>query len=295
MRLIAAVLGFLLLTGCSSTLTEQQYREISTRTAGASICKREGFISANQFNHYVTFQMKTYPSQFNYDPDKLNQMYSAMKAEADVTVVKDSERTRLELVCADIATVADRVSSRATAVAPAPTTTNCVTNNGYTSCTSYWRSIEDPRKQRAQAEGSAVKARNAGARFPAVRAVRRRTATGTAPLVATRVPGVVGLACAFYDTPPLKALDLDSVPPSLDTAAASCLGLDVMDVFQSALSSTWNETAGSPQRLATAQQAAQADVIRQRSAGLFPRSASLFFLILFLGRWNPRARAAKSI
>jgi hypothetical protein len=35
----------------------------------------------------------------------------------------------------------------------------------------------------------------------------------------------------MYDTTPLKALDLESVPPSLDTAAASCLGLDVMDVF----------------------------------------------------------------
>jgi hypothetical protein len=91
------------------------------------------------------------------------------------------------------------------------------------------------RKQSAQAEGSAVKARNADARFQALRAVRRRTATGTAPLVTSRVPGVVGLACAFYDTPPLKALDLDNVPPSLDTAAASCLGLDVMDVFSKRL------------------------------------------------------------
>lgn len=141
MRLIAAGLGCLLLTGCSVDLTEQQYQEISTRTAVASVCKREGFISANQFNHYATFQMKGYPSQFNYDPSKLNQMYAATKAQADATVVTDSDRSQLELICADFATVADRVSSPAPAVAPAPvytpSNTNCLTTYGYTHCTTY--------------------------------------------------------------------------------------------------------------------------------------------------------------
>jgi len=137
MRLIAAVLGFLLLTGCSSNLTEQQYQEISTRTATAGICKREGLISTNQFNHYAIFQMKTYPSQFTYYPDKLNQMYADTKAQFDAAEITDSDRSQLELLCAAIATVADRVSPRATTVAPAPTNTNCITNNGYTSCMSY--------------------------------------------------------------------------------------------------------------------------------------------------------------
>ena len=111
----------------------------------------------------------------------------------------------------------------------------------------------------------------------------------------SRVPGVVGLACAFYDTPPLKALDLESVPPSLDNGGSKLPWSRRDGCFFKALCLRLGmKKAGSPQRLATAQQAAQADVIRQRSAGLFPRTASLFFLSCFCDRCNPRARAAQA-
>lgn len=145
MRLIATGLGCLLLTGCISQLPEQEYQAIADRTAAASICKSEGLISSDQFNYYATFQMQGYPSQFSYDPAKLNNLYHARMAEVSTQALSSSDRINMGLFCADVATVADRVNpARATGAYSAPsvpvyvpTTTNCLTTYGYTRCSSY--------------------------------------------------------------------------------------------------------------------------------------------------------------
>ena len=145
MRLIATGLGCLLLTGCISQLPEQEYQAIAYRTAAASICKSEGLISSDQFNHYATFQMQGYPSQFIYDSAKLNDLYRARMAQINSQPLSDADRSSLDLSCAEIATIAERVRPAGGAAAyrapPAPlyvpTTTNCLTTYGYTRCTSY--------------------------------------------------------------------------------------------------------------------------------------------------------------
>ncbi|MNC02144.1 hypothetical protein D3C75_495140 [compost metagenome] len=145
MRILAAGLGCLLLTGCTSQLPEQTYQGIADRTALASICKRENLISQDQFNHYATFQMQEYPSQFSYDPAKLNNMFQARMTQVSTWELSATDRSNLDLKCAEIATVADRVSpagNAGTYSAPSvpvyvPTTTNCLTTYGYTRCSSY--------------------------------------------------------------------------------------------------------------------------------------------------------------
>lgn len=145
MRILAAGLSCLLLTGCISQLPEQQYQAIADRTALASICKSENLISQDQFNYYATFQMQGYPSQFSYDPAKLNNMFQARMAQVSTQTLSATDRSNLDLGCAEIATVADRVSPAGNAraySAPSvpvyvPATTNCLTTYGYTRCSSY--------------------------------------------------------------------------------------------------------------------------------------------------------------
>lgn len=143
-RIAITLASALALTGCVTQLPESDYHHIATRVAQASICKREQLMSVNQFNHYVVFQTQGYPSQYLYDQAKLGNMVQASLAQAGATVVGEADRPVMELTCADLATVADRVGARMqpSVVAPqnpvyTPKNTNCITNYGYTTCSTY--------------------------------------------------------------------------------------------------------------------------------------------------------------
>lgn len=145
MRLLAVGICYLLLTGCMSQLPEADYQRLADKTAVASVCKREGLLDADQFNYFAAFQMQGYPSQFIYDSAKLNDLYRARMAQINSQPLSDADRSSLDLSCAEIATIAERVRPAGGAAAyrapPAPlyvpTTTNCLTTYGYTRCTSY--------------------------------------------------------------------------------------------------------------------------------------------------------------
>ena len=143
-RIAITFASALLLTGCVTQLPESDYYQIATRVAQASICKREQMMSVDQFNHYVVFQTQGYPSQYLYDQGKLGNMVQASLAQARTLEVGDADRPVMEMTCADLATVADRVGARMqpTVVAPqspiyTPQNTNCITNYGYTTCSTY--------------------------------------------------------------------------------------------------------------------------------------------------------------
>lgn len=136
--------GALALTGCVTQLPESDYQTIATRVAQASICKREQLMTINQFNHYVVFQTQGYPSQYLYDQAKLDNMVQTSLANAGATIVDEAYRPVVEMTCANLATVADRVGARMqpAVVVPqnpvyTPMNTNCITNYGYTTCSSY--------------------------------------------------------------------------------------------------------------------------------------------------------------
>lgn len=143
-RTVLALATALALTGCVTQLPESDYNQIAKSVGQASICKREQLMSVDQFNHYVVFQTQGYPSQYVYDPAKLDNMVRSSLGQAGATVVGESDRPLLEMMCANLATVADRVGARMqpTVTAPqsptyTPRTTNCITNYGYTTCSSY--------------------------------------------------------------------------------------------------------------------------------------------------------------
>ncbi|WMJ00164.1 hypothetical protein RBU55_01010 [Pseudomonas chlororaphis subsp. aurantiaca] len=143
-RIAITVASTLSLAGCVTQLPESDYQNIATRVAQASICKREQLMSVDQFNHYVVFQTQGYPSQYLYDQAKLGNMVQASLAQAGATVVGEADRPVMEMTCANLATVADRVGARVrhTGVEPqspvyTPQTTNCITNYGYTTCSTY--------------------------------------------------------------------------------------------------------------------------------------------------------------
>lgn len=143
-RIAITLVSALALTGCVTQLPESDYQFIATRVAQASICKREQMMSIDQFNHYVVFQTQGYPSQYLYDQTKLGNMVQASLMQAGAIEVGETERPVMEMTCADLATVADRVGARMqpSAAVPqqpvyTPKTTNCITNYGYTTCSSY--------------------------------------------------------------------------------------------------------------------------------------------------------------
>lgn len=143
-RIALTLASALALSGCITQLPESDYQHIATRVAQASVCKREHLISVNQFNHYVVFQTQGYPSQYLYDQAKLGSMVQASLAQAGTIVVGETDRPVMQMTCADLATVADRVGARMqpSVVPPqnpmyTPKNTNCITNYGYTTCSSY--------------------------------------------------------------------------------------------------------------------------------------------------------------
>lgn len=143
-RIAITLASALTLAGCVTQLPESDYHHIATRVAQASICKREQLMSVNQFNHYVIFQTQGYPSQYLYDQAKLGNMVQASLVQAGAFVVGDSDRSVMEMTCAELATVADRVGARIQTSVEVPQIpvytpkyTNCITNYGYTNCSSY--------------------------------------------------------------------------------------------------------------------------------------------------------------
>jgi len=140
---LGAVSACLLLSGCVTQLPDNEYQLIANRVSAASVCKREQLITADQFNNYASFQTQTYPGQFQYDAQKLGSVVESTMGLAASAPVTDADRAKVELVCANIATVADRVRPAGQPVyvpqAPVytPQTTNCITNYGYTTCSSY--------------------------------------------------------------------------------------------------------------------------------------------------------------
>jgi hypothetical protein len=143
-RIALTLAAALALTGCATQLPESDYQTIATRVAQASICKREQLMTINQFNHYVVFQTQGYPSQYLYDQAKLNSMVQASLSKAGATIVDEADRQIMEMTCANLASVADRVGAQMqpSVVAPqnpvyTPMNTHCITNYGYTTCSSY--------------------------------------------------------------------------------------------------------------------------------------------------------------
>lgn len=143
-RIAVPLASALALTGCMTHMTESDYQDIATRVAQASICKREQMMSVDQFNNYLVFQTRGYPSQYLYDQGRLGSMVQDSLSRASVTEVSDSDRPIMEVTCANLAIVADRVGANmqpAVAVPQLPIYTpryaNCITNYGYTTCSSY--------------------------------------------------------------------------------------------------------------------------------------------------------------
>jgi len=143
-RILVALASALALPGCMTQMPESDYQDIAIRVAQASICKREQMMGVDQFNHYVVFQTRGYPSQYLYDQSRLGSMVQDSLSRASVTELSDSDRPIMEVACANLAIVADRLGANMQPAAAAPQVpiytpryTNCITNYGYTTCSSY--------------------------------------------------------------------------------------------------------------------------------------------------------------
>lgn len=140
--LISASLA--LLSGCASQF--QDYEGTAQRVALANICEREGYLSYEAFSSYSSFQFGGYAHQWIVDQNKLNSMYlNEVQRSSSWKPSTQREQEELKMRCAEIATVAQRVSPNNAAQQQnsssyqytAPKTTNCMTTYGYTRCTTY--------------------------------------------------------------------------------------------------------------------------------------------------------------
>lgn len=132
-----------LISGCATPFRD--YEGTANRVALANICEREGHISKEAFASYASFQFGEYASQWTVDRAQLQSMYlTEVERTAKWRPSTARETEQLRLNCAEISTVAMRVSpkARATQQEPAPIykinpvqTTNCMTTYGWTRCT----------------------------------------------------------------------------------------------------------------------------------------------------------------
>lgn len=143
-RIAVTLASSLALTGCMTQMPESEYQTISKLVSAAGLCKREQLITADQYNSFVSFQMQRRPAQYLYDQGKLWNMVQSYSAEADAMVLTDADRSKAQIACAQVASAADEMArmSQAPGVAPqmpvyTPRNTNCITNYGYTTCSSY--------------------------------------------------------------------------------------------------------------------------------------------------------------
>ena len=136
--------SILSLSGCASQF--QDYDGTAKRVALANICEREGYLSYEAFSSYSSFQFGGYAHQWIVDENKLNSMYlNEVQRASNWKPSTQREQEELKMRCAQIATVAQRVSPNNAAQQQnsssyqytAPKTTNCLTTYGYTRCTTY--------------------------------------------------------------------------------------------------------------------------------------------------------------
>ena len=141
--IFVSLTGFAMLSGCATPFTD--YNGTAKRVAIANLCEREKFISTSEFNSYAAFQFGEYAHQNMQivDMPKLQSMYLNELEQGTKLMANASQRDReqLRLNCAQIATVAQKVAPGRNSPAPqlvptAPTTTNCMTTQGWTRCTS---------------------------------------------------------------------------------------------------------------------------------------------------------------
>ena len=140
-KIILTLVAGCLVAACATPFKD--YEGSAKRTAIANVCEREGYISSEAFSYYATFQMNDYPRQWTVDEQKLRSMYFEEVEKSSGWKPSPSEREQLKLMCAQIATVAERVRPKAStqqqraseySYTP-PKTTNCMTTYGWTRCT----------------------------------------------------------------------------------------------------------------------------------------------------------------
>lgn len=143
-KILNLVFGSVLisLAGCASRPFD--YEGIAHRAAYAGICQREGLITADQFSSYTSFQLNEYASQWSHDQGTLKAIYlDQLEINRKFKINSERDRDELKMDCANISTVAKRVNPN-NAVrqqsSPAyqykkPLTTDCMTTNGLTTCT----------------------------------------------------------------------------------------------------------------------------------------------------------------
>lgn len=138
----AGIIGSIALVGCATPFKD--YDGTAKRVAIANLCEREKLISTSEFNSYASFQFGEYAHQ-NYqivDMPVLEAKYVLELEQGTKWLANASQfdRERLRLNCAEVATVAQRVApGRSSAapqfIVPRATTTNCLTTQGWTRCT----------------------------------------------------------------------------------------------------------------------------------------------------------------
>lgn len=131
-----------LVAACATPFKD--YEGTAQRTAIANLCEKEGYISSEAFSHYATFQMTEYPRQWIVDEQKLRSAYFAEVEKMSGWSISQSDREKIKLRCAEVATVAERVRPRSGGQQRVPEynytppkTTNCLTTYGMTRCTTY--------------------------------------------------------------------------------------------------------------------------------------------------------------
>lgn len=138
-------LVLLLLSGCA-VREYQDYDGATSRAALANVCQRLGFISYEEFSHYINLQMGWGPRQTNtVNEELMRSMYLRKVEEARNWEPKaGSEREQLKMNCSQVAVVAARVRGQSNqpiatepTYIPRNTTTNCMTTYGWTRCNSY--------------------------------------------------------------------------------------------------------------------------------------------------------------
>lgn len=138
---VAVLIPFI--SGCATDFDD--YAGATNRAAVANMCVKNGLINNDDFSHYVELQMGWGARQNMtiVDDQKMKSMYLANVENFNRQVITPAVKESLRVECANIAVVASRVRGQTSTPrnsAPAytpPRTTNCITNYGYTTCTSY--------------------------------------------------------------------------------------------------------------------------------------------------------------
>jgi hypothetical protein len=129
------------LTGCATPFRD--YDATANRAAIANLCEREKLISTQDFNSYVRFQFGEYAHQNMQIVDmprlKTKYLNEFERGTKFLENASQSDRELLRLRCAQIPSSARVAPSQSAAFPqyfpPIPKTTNCMTTQGWTHCT----------------------------------------------------------------------------------------------------------------------------------------------------------------